>query len=90
MYRKLGRSGLVLYLQTFQYYKWNDPLSLQSGVNIIGVLPGQKWRTSGDKPVIVSSHWDITVSNTAGWTGLDLFVFRLVSRVNMGVVWLQY
>ena len=65
LYRKLGRSGLVLYLQTFQYKRWNNPNIQESGVNIVGILPGHHWETSIDKPLIISTYWDIEVDDMA-------------------------
>ena len=62
LYRKLGRCGLVLYLQTFQYNKWNSPGIQESGVNIVGILPGHHWGMSSDRPVIISTYWDIEVT----------------------------
>ena len=41
LYRKLGRAGLVLYLQTFHYTSTSG--TSEAGVNIVGVLPGARW-----------------------------------------------
>lgn len=49
----------MLYLQTFKYRKWNQPEVLQSGVNIIGILPGKHWGTSLDKPFLLTTYWDV-------------------------------
>ena len=35
------------------------------GTNILGVLPGSRWGTAGDRLVVVGAHWD-TVLNTGG------------------------
>ena len=67
LYRKLGRSGLVLYLQTFQYKKWDRPNIQESGVNVVGILPGKYWRQSQDKPLVISTYWDIQVWIVISW-----------------------
>ena len=29
-----------------------------NGINIIGVIPGKKWNTKEDKPLVIGAHWD--------------------------------
>ena len=41
---------LYFYLQD---YEKTDP-----GGNVIGILPGSKWGTQSDRPVVVGAHWD--------------------------------
>ena len=42
----------------------------ESGVNIIGILPGLHWESPDDRPVIVSSHWDIEAESEEDGAGL--------------------
>ncbi len=44
--------------------KFQTPI-VESGTNLIGILPGKYWNTEHDKPIIVGAHWD-TVANTTG------------------------
>jgi len=81
LYRKLGRSGLVLYLQTFNYKKWNLQNIEDSGVNVIGVLPGKNWQYSTDKILVVTTYWDIqgaTVSDNGGGLALMMEAVRVL------------
>jgi len=39
---------------------------VESGTNIIGILPGKYWDTEHDYPIIIGAHWD-TVANTTGF-----------------------
>jgi len=82
LYRKLGRSGLVLYLQTFQYKKWDRPNIQESGVNVVGILPGKYWRQSQDKPLVISTYWDIQGAESEDY-GSNLAMMMETVRILM-------
>merc|ERR1712013_593637 len=84
LYRKMGRSGLILYLQTFRYksLKENGNFQKSSGVNLIGILPGSRWGTSKDKVLIIGTNWDIQ-GDKAGDHGSGLAALLEISRVLM-------
>jgi len=84
LYRKMGRSGLILYLQTFRYksLKENGNFQKSSGVNLIGILPGSQWGTSKDKVLIIGTNWDIQ-GDKAGDHGSGLAALLEISRVLM-------
>ena len=67
LYRKLGRLGLALHLQTFTTSPGGvgracPQMSLrlqESGVNLVGVLPGRAWGSPGDRPMVVTASWHL-------------------------------
>ena len=42
----------------------------ETGVNIIGILPGLNWESREDRPIIVSAHWDIESESEENGAGL--------------------
>ena len=81
----------MLYLQTFQYYKWNNPIILESGVNIIGIMPGLNWATKQDRPLLVSSFWDIKVRITdLGMRMIITTCSRDQQPMSQELVWPRY
>ena len=53
-----------------------------SGVNLIGILPGTHWKTSGDKILIVGTNWDIQ-GDKVGDHGSGLAALLEIARVLM-------
>lgn len=85
IYRKLGRMGLVLYLQTFQYISRKnsyETLQKASGVNLVSVLPGFHWKTPSDKILVVGTNWDLK-GDKEGDHGSGIAALLEVARVLM-------
>jgi Zn-dependent M28 family amino/carboxypeptidase len=52
-----GKSPYVLYSQEKIY---------ESGINVVGMLPGSFFGDSRDRPIVLAAHWDV-VANTSGY-----------------------
>ena len=59
IWAKLGVSGLVTGVQSFQYP------GAPRGNNILGIWPGRHWGRGEDRVLVVGAHWD-TVRHTGG------------------------
>ncbi|XP_040574441.1 uncharacterized protein [Lepeophtheirus salmonis] len=71
IFQKMGSLGLIMYMQSFYegvpvIYKDGKISKEGGGGNIIGILPGEHWKTTFDRPIIIGAHWD-TVEDTSGF-----------------------
>ena len=63
----MGSFGFLTEAQTFKPQQLLNPYGgdIPRGSNMIGILPGEMWRTPDDCIHVVGAHWD-TVKNTRG------------------------
>lgn len=78
IFKSLAKSGLLVASEKFQFTKVtvddknrghqqpNGPLRLESGFNIIGLIPGRYYNTSLDRILVIGAHWD-TYGNSPGF-----------------------